>query len=94
MADILYNVMARPIANEPSQKDAYHVDRAQKDARAKKIDDDEPRKQNSDQQSDREQNDQTEHTKSEILEQRLNKEKRGKGLYKDEEGKEHLDFYA
>jgi len=90
MADILYNVMTRPIANEPSQKDSYHVDRAHRDARIKNIEDDDPKEGNSQQQEGRESNE----SNQQELEQRLENEKKGKGLYEDEEGKKHLDFYA
>jgi hypothetical protein len=42
MVDFLYSVMRRPIANDPEKRDLYHVDRAQKDARTKRIEEDDP----------------------------------------------------
>ena len=90
MVDILYNVMTRPVANEPSQKDAYHVDRAQKDAKAKEIQEEEPKK---NPQQNAKQEKQKEQTEKE-LDERLNEKKKGKGVYEDEEGKTHLDIYA
>ena len=97
MVDILYNVLARPIANEPTQKDAYHVDRAQKDARIKNIEEDEPDKDRQQGQN-KEKNEATEVEPTPEgklnLDERLENKKKGKGLYKDKEGKDHLDFYA
>jgi len=90
MVDILYNVIARPIANEPSQKDSYHVDRAHRDARVKNIEDDEPKEQSNQQKHQPEQDE----AKQEELDKRLENEKKGKGVYEDEEGKKHLDLYA
>lgn len=93
MVDILYNVMARPIATDPDKKDVYHVDKAPKDARAKKVNDDDPDKEGNRQQepsADGEsQNQQQEHS-----DQALTPKKQGKGKYIDKDGKEHLDFYA
>lgn len=42
MVDVIYNILKRPIANEPDKKDIYHVDRAPKDGKVKRVEDDDP----------------------------------------------------
>lgn len=92
MVDVLYNVMARPIANEPDQKDAYHVDRAHRDAGIKKLEEDDPH-QGGGQSGSGEPQAEKEQDK-EKLEKELQPKKEGKGKYVGKDGKEHLDFYA
>lgn len=85
MVDILYNVMARPIPNEPDKKDAYHVDKAPKDAGLKRVEDDDPSsaKQESKNQKGNEQQQKEE-----------KEEPKGKGKFKDKDGVEHLDIFV
>lgn len=89
MVDIIYNVLARPIANEPAQKDVYHVDRTHKDAKAKRIEDDDP--QSNQQQSSEQNNQQAEDNE---LDKKLEPKEKGKGRYVDKDGIEHLDIFV
>lgn len=85
MVDILYNVLARPIPNEPDKKDAYHVDKAPKDAGVKRLEDDDPSSGKQD----------SKNQKDESKEQKGSKEEpKGKGKFKDKDGVEHLDIFV
>ena len=90
MVDILYNVLTRPVATEPDSKDVYHIDPSPKDAKTKRIEDDDPNKQNP--QHHQKHNKQQE--QEEELEKKLEPEQKGKGKYLGKDGKEHLDFFA
>ena len=94
MVDAIYNILKRPIANEPDKKDIYHVDRASKDSKVKQVEDDEPKDpQHSASQAssyleqDKEAND-------EKLDKKLEPEYKGKGKFVDDEGKEHFDYFV
>ena len=90
MVDILYNVIGRPIANEPDVKDRYRVDKALPDTKPKRVEDDEPNNQGSADQSQHEQ-----HNKNDSpTDEELVPEQQGKGKYKDKDGREHLDIYV
>lgn len=91
--DVLYNVLARPVNNEPDKKDRYHIDRAQNDGQTKRIDEKDKENQGSEQQSSQQQSEQASDTDKK-LDERLNEKKQGKGIYEDADGKKHLDFYA
>jgi hypothetical protein len=86
MVDFIYNVVTRPIANEPDSKDVYHVPRAQKDPKAKAIEDQEPRDHRQQQQHQAEQ--------EEKLDEKLEPKQKGKGKYIDDQGVEHLDIFV
>lgn len=99
MVDFIYNVIRRPIANDPEQKDIYHVDKAHKDAKTKRIEDDDPKQQGKQgSSSDEKGASKTDavDAKSADLEKgkELTPPKKGRGKYVDENGVEHLDFYA
>ena len=99
MVDFIYNVIRRPIANDPEQKDIYHVDKAHKDAKTKRIEDDDPKQQGKQGSSSEEQSSSktdVADAKSADLEKdkELTPPKKGRGKYVDENGVEHLDFYA
>jgi hypothetical protein len=94
MTDIIYNVLTRPIPSDPDKIDAYHLAKVAKDAKVKRIEDDEP---NANQEK-------PEQNKGETKEQAKGKEtdnkegaeqeKHGKGKYKDKDGVEHLDIFV
>lgn len=88
--DILYNVIARPVANEAERKGGYYVDPAQKDSQAKKIKDDDP---SSNQQQSKHKEEETAE-QGEELDKKLQPKKEGKGLYEDSSGQKRLDIYA
>lgn len=108
MVDFIYNAIRRPVANEPDKKDIYHVDKTPKDARAKRIEEDDPsnqQQQSTDEKSAKDE--QSSHpddnqnklikasgTNNQNNEHELTPKKQGKGKYVDENGVEHLDFYA
>lgn len=105
MVDFIYNAIRRPVGNEPDKKDIYHVDKTPKDARAKRIEEDDPSEQQQGGEADNEDNlkDKATHKASELKssdnekkdnEHELTPKKQGKGKYVDENGVEHLDFYA
>jgi hypothetical protein len=93
MVDFLYNVIARPIANEPDKKDIYHVDRAHRDAGVKRIEEDDPHENGQSQQHASSEEEAQEEHKSQ-LEKDLHPDQEGKGKYVGKDGKEHLDYYA
>lgn len=78
MVDILYNVINRPVANEPNKKDIYHVDKSHKDEAIKKINEDDPKQQQQQESENKEQQ----------------PDQKGKGKYKDDDGVEHLDIFV
>lgn len=84
MVDFLYSVITRPIANEPEPKSHYAVAAPFKDGKAREIDKDDPREKR------------RQIKKSEINEELSNlpEEQKGKGVYRDKEGRRHLDIYA
>ena len=89
--DILYNAITRPVSNEVEKKGGYYVDPAQKDGRSKKIKEDDPR---SNQQNARQHKKADAKLEDSELEQNLEPDKEGKGLYEDESGQKRLDIYA
>lgn len=89
MVDLIYNAITRPIANEPDKKDIYHVDKANRDQKAKRIEDDDPQSQS---RSNQEQEENQRQQKQ--LDKRLEKHQEGKGKYVDEDGVEHLDIFV
>lgn len=89
MVDLIYNAITRPIANEPDKKDIYHVDKANRDQKAKRIEDDDPQSQS---RSNQEQEENQRQQKQ--LDKRLEKQQEGKGKYVDEDGVEHLDIFV
>jgi predicted GIY-YIG superfamily endonuclease len=91
MVDLIYNAITRPIANEPDKKDIYHVDKANRDQKAKRIEDDDPQSQ-SQSRSNQEQEENQRQQKQ--LDKRLEKHQEGKGKYVDEDGVEHLDIFV
>lgn len=92
MVDAIYNVLRRPIANEPEKKDMYHVDRPHKDAEAKPVDDDDAKEGKRQKQMVESytniEDDKTHH--EELPDEPI----KGKGKYVDDEGNEHLDIFV
>ena len=108
MVDFIYNAIRRPVANEPDKKDIYHVDKTPKDAKAKRIEEDDPsnqQEQSSDEKPSKDGQSSTLNSQRKKMikesgsdqphnEHELTPKKKGKGKYVDENGVEHLDFYA
>lgn len=96
MVDMLYSVIGRPIANEPDQKDAYHVDKAPKDAKVKKTEEDDPQEQGrgSSNEQDKEEPVVEAIEKNPTKPDELTPKKKGKGAYIDDDGNQRLDFYV
>lgn len=94
MVDVIYNILKRPIANEPDKKDIYHVDRAPKDGKVKRVEDDDPSEENMNDHKASSYLEQDEEAKDDVLDKNLEPEYKGKGKFVDDEGKEHLDFFV
>ena len=94
MVDVIYNVLTRPIANDPDKKDVYHVDRAHKDAKVKRAEDDDAKEGKEQHQKFATYLEQEDSEKDELLEKKLEPENKGKGKFIDKDGKEHLDFFV
>lgn len=92
MVDALYNVMRRPIANDPEQKDMYHVARPQKDSKAKTVDDNDEKEGKSQKQMVESYTDMEE--EPEQKESGAEEKPKGKGKYLDKDGNEHLDVFV
>jgi hypothetical protein len=103
MTDIIYNVLTRPIPSDPDKIDAYHLAKVAKDAKVKRIEDDDP---NADQEKPKKNN---KHNKGETKGlskeqgkesdvndhgERVNEDEHGRGKYKDKDGVEHLDIFV
>jgi hypothetical protein len=89
MVDIIYNVVTRPIANEPDSTDVYHVPKASKEPKTKAIEDQEPRDQRQSQHQHRQHSE-----TNKKLEEQLEPQQKGKGKYVDDQGVEHLDIFV
>lgn len=89
MVDIVYNAIQRPVANEPDQKDIYHVDRTPKDARLKRTEEDDPKKQGRQPKSAN-----PFAMEDEALNEEMQPKKQGKGKYLDEHGNQRVDYYV
>lgn len=94
MVDAIYNILKRPIANEPDKKDIYHVDRAPKDSKIKQVEDDEPNNEQNHQSKASSYIEQGEEAQDEKLDKKLEPEFKGKGKFIDGEGREHFDFFV
>lgn len=88
--DFLYSVITRPIANEPEQKAGYAVQPTYKDGKAKAVGEEEQQK---NQKQAFQQNDEAEDNASETDLKSASAPK-GKGIYRDEDGRRHLDIYV
>jgi len=94
MVDIIYNVLTRPIPSDPDKIDAYHLAKVAKDAKVKRIEDDDP---NTNQEKPEQNKDEVKKQDKEPdgKEHQENAEHdKGKGKYKDKDGVEHLDIFV
>lgn len=92
MVDFLYSVLTRPIANEPDKKNPYAINPAYKDGKSREISKDDPKKQHQQSSSKNEEAlDSNSETKVAV---ESDDDFKGKGVYRDDEGRRHLDFYA
>lgn len=94
MVDVIYNVLTRPLANDPDKKDVYHVDPAHKDAQVKRAEEDDAKEGKEQHQKFATYLELEEGQKEEQLDKKLEPEYKGKGKFIDKDGKEHLDFFV
>ncbi|MBU2883025.1 hypothetical protein KO525_01765 [Psychrosphaera sp. B3R10] len=90
MVDFLYSVLTRPIPNEPDKKNHYAINPTYKDSKSREISEDDPKNQH--QHAASKDDDTLEVEPEEKDETETNS--KGKGVYRDNEGRRHLDFYA
>lgn len=94
MVDVIYNILKRPIANEPDKKDIYHVDRAPKDGKVKRVEDDDPSDESLKDHQASSYLEQDEEARDDALDKSLEPDYKGKGKFIDDDGKEHFDFFV
>ncbi|MDO6721561.1 hypothetical protein Q4575_19315 [Psychrosphaera sp. 1_MG-2023] len=92
MVDFLYSVLTRPIPNEPDKKNHYAINPTYKDSKSREISEDDPKNQHQHQHAASKDDDTLEVEPEEKDETETNS--KGKGVYHDNEGRRHLDFYA